>query len=154
MAKLAPEIVLFFKNQSFTIISTIDKNGRPHSSCKGIVKIDAEGNIYILDLYRSITFSNLQNNSSISITAVDEHKFRGYCLKGKARIADVKELEEDILKEWETKIASRISQRVLKNIKGDKGHQHHPETQLPIPQYMISISVEEVVDLTPKKLKQ
>lgn len=153
MTKLTPDIVSFFKNQNFTIVSTIDKNGRPHASCKGIVKIDKKDNIFILDLYRSVTFKNLQNNPSISITAVDEHKFRGYCLKGKAKIIDVKDLEESLLTDWENKITSRISQRVLKNIKGDKGHLYHPETQLPTPQYMISVNVEEVVDLTPRKLK-
>lgn len=153
MKKLAREIVNFFQNQNFTIISTIDKFGSPHNSCKGIVKISPSGRIYILDLYKSKTFENLRDNPNISITAVDGHIFKGYCLKGKAKIIGSDKLKPDIFKAWEDRINSRITQRVLKNIRGEKGHSHHPEVRMPKPRYMILMEVKKIVDLTPHKLK-
>jgi len=153
LKRLSKEIIHFFQRQGFIIISTIDKNGCPHNSCKGIVKIYSKGQIYLMDLYKARTFVNLKRNPNISISAIDEHKFTGYCLKGRAEIVEVDQLKPDILKAWEDKITSRITHRVLKNIRGDKGHSHHPEVQLPTPEYMISIKVDEIVDLTPSKLK-
>lgn len=151
---IKPDIVEFFHNQRYTVISTIDKKGYPHNSCKGIVQIDESGKAYLLDLYMARTYENLKANPNISITAVDEHKFMGYCLKGKAKIVQKNKFSKSILKLWEDKITSRISHRLLKNIKGEKGHQAHPEALLPTPTYLIVVDVKEIVDLIPGHIKQ
>ncbi|MCX5715174.1 MAG: pyridoxamine 5'-phosphate oxidase family protein, partial [Candidatus Omnitrophica bacterium] len=80
--KINEEIIRFFQNQGFVIVSSIDEKGMPHNSCKGIVEIRQNGEVFLLDLYHSKTYANLNKNPNISITAVDEHKFKGYCLKG------------------------------------------------------------------------
>jgi predicted pyridoxine 5'-phosphate oxidase superfamily flavin-nucleotide-binding protein len=154
MKALTDEIVRFFQKQHFVIISTVDSNGIPHNSCKGIVKINKGGRIYLLDLYRWRTYANLKHNRHISITGVDEHKFKGWCLKGKAKIIGEKRLKPDIIKAWEARIANRITQRLLKNIKTEeKGHSRHPESQLPKPEYMIVMEIEEIVNLIPGHVK-
>jgi uncharacterized pyridoxamine 5'-phosphate oxidase family protein len=153
MGVLTKEIMSFFQNQGFVIVSTIDDVGMPHNSCKDIIKIGTDDKVYFLDLYRARTFKNLHNNPKASITAVDEHKFKGYCLKGKTQIVESDKLGPDIFKAWENKIAGRATNRLLKNMRGEKGHSFHPETRLPRPQYMIALQVEEVVDLTPHKLR-
>ena len=151
---ITPDIVEFFHNQRFTIISSIDKEGYPHNACKGIVEIDKDGKVYLLDLYLAKTYENLKNNNRVSITAVDEHKFIGYCLKGKAKIIPRDKVDERILKLWENKINSRISHRLLKNLQGEKGHSAHPEALLPRPAYLIVVDVEEVIDLIPGHIRQ
>lgn len=153
MEILTDSIVRFFKKQNFVIVSTIDKHGHPHSSCKGVVDINEEGVIYLLDLYTGSTYTNLVKNPNISLVAVDEHKFVGYCLKGKALILESDKIAQDIVKKWSDKIASRVTHRVIKQIKGEKGHPSHPEVFLPTPKYMIKMNVNEVVDLTPPHLK-
>jgi len=153
MKRLPNEIVQFFQNQGYVIVSTLDRNGIPHNSCKGIVEIKQDGRVYLLDLYKSATFNNLKRNPRISITAVDEHKFRGYCLKGRAKIIPVEKLKPEILRSWEDKISSRITRRLLKNIREEKGHPRHPEALMPKPKYMVVLTVKEVVDLTPHHLK-
>lgn len=150
---LADDIIHFFKNQGFVIVTSIDKRGIPHNSCKGIVSIEKGGKIFLLDLYLSQTFRNIRKNPRISICAVDEHRFKGYSLKGKARIVSASELEEETLKAWDDKITSRLTQRLIKNIKGEKGHSRHPEVLFPKPKYMIVLDIKEVVDLTPHNLK-
>ena len=153
MKQLSDEIVHFFQNQGFVTVSTIDKQGFPHNSCKGIVHIDKSGKVYLLDLYRERTFENLKNNPSVSLTAINEHRFAGYCLKGRAVIEPEEKLEAGILKAWEERIASRLTQRLIKNIREEKGHPRHPEVLLPNPKYMLVVEVEDIVDLTPHHLK-
>jgi uncharacterized pyridoxamine 5'-phosphate oxidase family protein len=153
MAALSEGLIRFFHRQNYTIITTIDEKGFPHNSCKGIVDIKPEGRIYLLDLYKEKTYSNLQNNVNISVTAVDEHKFIGYSLKGKAHIVERGKIENRIVKLWEDKITKRLSNRLLKNIKGEKGHSSHPEALLPKPEYLIEIDVDEIIDLTPHHIK-
>lgn len=148
------DIVQFFHNQHFTVISTIDKNGYPHNSCKGIVEIDESGKVYLLDLYMARTYENLKNNPRISITAINEHKFIGYCLKGKAKIVPKSEVTKRILKLWDDRITSRISHRLLKNMHGEKGYGAHPEALLPRPEYLIEVDIEEIIDLIPGHIKR
>jgi predicted pyridoxine 5'-phosphate oxidase superfamily flavin-nucleotide-binding protein len=154
MKALSEGIIQFFQKQGCVLVSSIDRKGFPHSACKGIVKINPSGAVYLLDAYQGQTLHNLKNNSSVSVTAFDEHKFSGYCLKGKARILFKGELDAQIIKAWEEKIAGRLTQRLLKNIRGEpKGHPRHPEALLPDPEHMIIVEVEEVIDLTPQHLK-
>ena len=72
---LTEEVINFLHAQNFVIVSSLDKNGKLHNACKGIVDIDKGGHIYLLDLYKGNTYGNLGRNSNISITAVDEHRF-------------------------------------------------------------------------------
>ena len=153
MKRLSDVMVNFFENQGFVIVSTIDTNKSVHNSCKGIVKIEQKGTVYLLDLYRAKTFFNLKRNPHISITAVDEHGFKGYCLKGQARLLKQKEIDSRLIKAWEDKITNRITARLLKNLRQEKGHPRHPEALLPKPEYIIAMRVDEIVDLTPHNLK-
>lgn len=153
MKELPEAVKHFFRNQNFVIVTTVDENGFPHSSCKGIVRINRDASIYLLDLYKAKTYENLKKNGHINITAVDEHRFAGYCLKGEAEIIKKERFDQEILKGWEERITTRITQRVLKNIRGEKGHHTHPETLLPKPEYMIKANVVEIIDLTPHHLK-
>lgn len=153
MRRLSDEVVFFLKKQGFAIVSTIDRDGSIHSACKGIIKIVPEGHIYLLDLFIGRTYHNLQKNPVISITAADEHTFSGYSLKGRAAIISRENLEPEVIKSWDEMIVSRVTRRLLKNIREEKGHPSHPEVLLPNPKYMIVMEVEDIIDLTPKHLK-
>lgn len=152
MKVIPAQIVNFLRAQGFVIISSIDKDGFPHSSCKAIVKIDPVGEIYLIDVYRGITAENIQRNRQVSISVVDEHKFMGYCLKGRAMILPDGHLSQEIIKIWEDNITSRLTKRLLKNISEDKSRSHHPEASLPLPKHIIAIEIEEIVDLAPHQL--
>jgi len=149
MIQLNKDVVHFLQNQGFVVVSTIDAAGYPHNSCKGIVEIDEAGRVFLLDLFHARTRKNLEANPLVSITAVDEHKFIGYCLKGRARIVTQEEVGLHLTRAWEERITSRLSRRLIKNIHGEKGHALHPEALLPKPEYLIEIDVKEVVDLSP-----
>jgi len=151
--KINDDLIFFLQKQHYAVISTIDKNSSIHNSCKGIVEIEKQGKIYLLDLYKQKTYENLKRNPNIALTVVDEHKFEGYSLKGKAKIVSGDRITKETMKAWEKKITDRISQRIIKNIKGEKGHSKHPETLFPKPEYIIEMDIKEVVNLTPRALK-
>jgi len=153
MKKLPENIIQFFQKQGFVIVSTIDERGFPHSSCKGLVRINHNGVLYLLDLYRGKTYANLKRNPSVNVCVVDEHKFIGYCLKGKAKLLPEGKFPARLIKAWEERMTTRITQRVLKNLREEKGHARHPEALLPKPEYVIVVKVEEIINLTPGHLQ-
>ena len=154
MQQIPTGVIDFLRTQGFVIVSSIDKNGFPHSSCKDIVKIDSSGKIYLIDVYYGLTAENIRNNPRVSISAVDEHKFIGFCLKGKAKIMLDDEISQEFIKSWEDNITSRLTKRLLNNLAQDKSRAHHPEASLPRPKQLISIEVEEIVNLAPQYLKK
>ncbi|MCM8793050.1 MAG: pyridoxamine 5'-phosphate oxidase family protein [Candidatus Omnitrophica bacterium] len=152
MSVIPPQVIHFFEHQHFVIVSTLDKDGFPHSSCKGIVRIEKD-RVYLLDLYQGKTFNHLQKNTHLSLTAVDEHRFRGYTLKGEGRIVQLTPSRKELLKAWERVISQRLTHRLLKNIQGERGHPAHPEVLLPSPKYLIEVKIKEIVDLKPKHIE-
>lgn len=152
--RLSPEMIDFFHKQGFVIVSTLDRQGKIHCSAKGIAGIEEKGQVYLIDVYRARTFDNLNNNSTMSITAVDEQEFKGYTLKGQGKIVERQKIKSHIIKSWEQRVIDRISKRVIKNIQRNKGSSTHPESRFPYPQYLIEMQVQEVVDLAPAHLKQ
>ena len=153
MKELSPDLISFFKKQGFVIVSTLDEAGRIHCSTKGIVAIEKEGKVHLIDLYRENTFKNLKLNPTISITAVDEDNFIGFSLKGKAKVVERENLEMHIIVEWENRVIERISKRVIKDIKKGKKPSIPPESLFPQLQYLIEVDVEDIVDLAPADLK-
>jgi len=147
-------IVNFFSRQNFVIVSTLDAGQKIHCSAKGIAGVEPEGKIYLIDLYFARTFENLRRDPTVSLTAVDEHIFTGYTLKGKAEIVEREKIADHIVKRWEEKVVQRVSTRVIKNIQTDKQGKHHPEARFPHPKYLIVARVEEIIDLTPAHLKK
>ena len=154
MKEISRDIIDFLHTQDFVIVSSIDKNGFPHSSCKAIVKIEAAGKIYLVDVYLGVTSENIERNPQVSISAVDEHKFIGYCLKGRARKMPDNSIGLEIIKTWEDNITSRLTKRLLRNLGQDQTQRHHPEASLPRPKHLIVLEVEEIVDLAPYHLKK
>ncbi len=153
MKPIPEPIINFLRSQSFVIVSSIDPNGFPHNSCKDIVKIEPQGKICLIDVYHGVTAKNIALNPQVSISAVDEHKFIGYCLKGKAGTMEDK-ISQEIIKAWEDNITSRLARRLLRNLVQDQGQRHHPEASLPSPKQLIVLEVEEIIDLAPHHLKK
>jgi predicted pyridoxine 5'-phosphate oxidase superfamily flavin-nucleotide-binding protein len=155
MIKLTNEVYDFFKNQTFVIVTTLDPDGSPHDSCKDIIRISRGGRIYLLDLYLKSTFNNLKNNSKMCIAQVNEESFTGYCLKGTGKSVKIKRLTPGIMSVWQRKITARITNRIINNLKKEKGQKSvHPESLLPRPEYIIVLDVKEIIDLTPQHIKQ
>jgi len=154
MKQISQSVTEFFRHQGFVIISSLDEHGFPHNSCKDVVKVDPRGEIYLIDAYYGTTGENIKRDPRVSVSAVDERKFMGFCLKGSARLVAGKEIDGDFIKSWEDNITSRLASRLLHNLANDKSHPHHPEASLPRPKQLIIVAVEEIVDLAPHYLRK
>ena len=150
---LSEHIRQFFLEQGFVVISTIGKDGFPHNSCKGIVKIKSDGRIYLIDLYGEKTCENLRNNPNMCVVAVNESEFKGYCLKGKAKEVSEDKIDPEILDDWKKRLHSRITDRIISSVRGKKGHPSHPEASMPQPKHLIIMEVNEIINLTPDHIK-
>ena len=151
--KIPDNVAMFLGHQGFGIVSTLDEHGSINCAAKGIAGIDSLGRLLVVDLYRTTTFNNLIRNNTISFTSVDEHKFCGYTLKGKADIIEKKKIQARFIKNWQAYLLKRVSKRLIVNIKGEKKSYHHPEAILPKPEYLIAINISEIVNLTPHHLR-
>jgi len=154
MKQIPEEAVDFLRSQSFVVISSIDENGFPHNSAKAIVKIDSSGEIYLIDVYQGLTCKNIKLDSKVSISAIDEHNFVGYCLKGRAKILPNDKINQEVIKTWEDNLTSRLTKRLIKNLANDKSQRYHPEASLPQPKHIIAVEIEQIVDLSPFHLRK
>lgn len=152
--QLNQNIISFLKKQGFVLVSSLNKDGSIHSAAKGVVGVDEGGKIFLIDLYHARTYNNLQINSTVTVTFVDEHKFEGYALQGQAKIVEKTKIAESIIAEWEDKVIQRISTRMIRNLQAGNSSAHHPEASFPHPKYLIEIDVEKIIDLAPAQFKK
>ena len=87
MVKIPGQIKDFLKNY-LAYVATADEKGRPNVVPKGDMAILNDDTLLFADLYRHQTWKNLTKNTNIAITVVNPASYRGYELKGKARIVE------------------------------------------------------------------
>lgn len=153
MIKIPDIVIKLLKDHGFVIVSTLDKDGAIHCSAKGVVEVKNKGEVYLIDLYKRITYTNLKRDPTISLTVIDEDRFIGFTLKGEAKIVKKEKISNELVRKWKKKIIERISKRVIRNIKKDRGSAKHPESMFPSPEYLIEVDVKKIIDLTPTHLK-
>ncbi len=152
--ELPQKIVSLLKKQGFVIVSSLNEDGRIHSSAKGVVGIEERGRVFLIDLYHARTYNNLKKNPMVTVTFIDEHKFEGYALQGQAKIVEKEDISGSIIAEWEDKVIQRISKRMIRNLQEGNSSSHHPEASFPHPKYLIEIDVDKIIDLAPAQLKK
>lgn len=69
-------------------MATVDEKGMPNLVPKGDIAILDDNIVSFADLYSHQTKRNLMKNPNIAITVVNPAAYRGYQLKGKAKIVE------------------------------------------------------------------
>ncbi len=152
--KLSKEIIHFFEKNHAAIVSTLNEKGAIHCAVKGLVGVGKKDKLFLTDLYLYRTFCNLKRNSTISITVLDEHAFKGYTLQGKARIIPKSEIKKNIFDEWEARVIQRITKRLAESVSTGAKSKKHFEADLPTEiKYLIEVEIDNVVDLAPPARK-
>jgi len=142
------------EKQHFLIVSSVDKDGSIDTSAKGILEANPKGRILLLDLYKGRTYNNVKRNPNVTLTMVDENRFRGFSVKGKARIVKEGTLPKNKLELWHDKVSKRIARRLIKQVKDDlPGGEKIPEASFPMPKYIIEVKVDSIIDLAPGRKK-
>ena len=87
MHKFSDEIKYFIKKY-LAFVATSDGKGIPNVVPKGDIAILDDKHIVFADLYSHQTKNNLTKNPNIAITVVNPASYKGYQLKGKAKIIE------------------------------------------------------------------
>lgn len=123
--------------------------GGIHCAVKGVADVDQAGQIFFMDLFSGRTLQNLKKMPVISVTAIDEDKFIGYSLKGKAVIFSPSEKHRDIINKWENYVIQKISDRIIAGVRLGKKSKEIFETRLlAAAKHIIRMDVEEIIDLS------
>jgi len=155
LKSVSKDVARFLERQHHVVVSTIDGRGRIHCSAKGVVKVDERGVVFLVDVYRGQTRRNLMRRANMTVTAIDEHHFIGYSLKGEGTIVGKRTVEKHLLRKWEERIVSRIAARLIRNLQNNASRAAvHPEARLPGLRHLIVMHVSSVVDLTPGHLRR
>lgn len=153
MIKIPDNAKSLLDAQHIAVVSSINAGGTIHTSAKGIMEAHPKGKILLLDLYKGTTCKNIKRHSHVTLTVIDEKRFKGYSIRGKARIIKENAIPKSKITAWQEKLARRIARRVISHVKEEiPGSEGIPEARFPFPKYMIEVSVDAIVDLTPRKL--
>ncbi len=87
MSKIPEEIKDFLKNH-LAYVATANEKGVPNVVPKGDIAILDDNTVVFADLYSHQTRENLTKNANIAITIVNPAGYKGYQLKGKAKIVE------------------------------------------------------------------
>jgi len=124
MAKITNELKGFLKT-CLAFVATVDKKGRPNVVPKGNLAVQGDDRIVFADLYSHQTKKNLRGNPNIAITVVNPAGYKGYQLKGKAKIIE----------------HGRAYDRLAVELGGD-GQLNHPDAK-----YAVKVKIGKVIDI-------
>jgi len=124
MAKLTQEMKDLIESQKVSFVATADKKGKTNVSPKGSIYIVDDDTLAFADLYSKKTRENLKINPHIALAVVDLKRLHGYQFKGKAELLEEGDLYNDVVCYLQTL-----------------------PLELPDPQYVVKIMVEEVFNL-------
>jgi len=124
MAKISDEIKSFLKNY-LAYVATADDKGIPNVVPKGDIAILDDDEIVFADLYSHQTKNNLAKNPKIAVTVVNPAGYKGYQLKGTAKIIEHGKIYDEL--------ATRVQ---------ESGQLNHPNAK-----YAVKIKVNKIIDI-------
>jgi predicted pyridoxine 5'-phosphate oxidase superfamily flavin-nucleotide-binding protein len=125
MAKLTQEMKDMIQTQKISYVATADQRGRVNVSPKGSIFVVDDETLAFADLYSQKTRANLKVNPHIALAVVDLKALKGYQFKGKAELLEEGNVYNDVICYLETL-----------------------PMELPDPEYVVKIKVEEIFDLS------
>ena len=125
MAKLTEEMRNLIETQKVCFVATADRQGRPNVSPKGSIYVVDDETLAFADLYSQKTRENLRSNPHIAVAVADLKALRGYQFRGKAELLTEGNVYNDVLCYIQTL-----------------------PMNLPDPQYVVRIKIEEIFDLS------
>lgn len=135
--------------QNVVVVGTVNPDGTPNLSLKGLLKVDAgRGMIDVCDLYSQKTCRNLKNSPAVSILVFSIEEFTGYQFLGTAELIKSGPIFEEMSAEWVDKKSRLIGRRISKNVQRGVSH-GRSELHLPPPRALIRVRVERIFDLSP-----
>lgn len=122
MMSIPKEVQEFLKGK-MAWVATAASDGMPNATPKGSVQVIDDEHVVFADLFSRKTRENLRANPKVAITVADEATYKGYQIKGSAKL-----LESGLLFD---QMAEQLKKAPM---------------ELPPLQYVVHITVESVYD--------
>ena len=136
------------KVKEFVQVATADKEGKPNSAPKLLLKID-EGIIYFIDYSIGRTFKNLKINPEVSLSFIDSNSLFGYRLNGRVEIIEKGKIYDKCLKELREKEIGLSAERIVKGVQDGKAHKDF-ELEMSERFLIYKVKIEEGCEITPR----
>ena len=129
-------------------LATADKEGRPNSAPKLLLKIDGRL-VYFIDYSIGKTVENLKVNPVVSMSFVEATSLLGYRLNGTVEIIDKGKVYDECLKELREKEIRLSAERIVKGVQASKPHK---DFELGIPERFLvyKVKIKEGCEISPR----
>jgi len=136
------------KTREFIAVATADKEGKPNSAPKLLLKIDGR-TVYFIDYSMGRTADNLKVNPAVAMSIIDTTSLLGYRLSGPVEIIEKGKIYDDCLKELREKEIRLSAERIVKGVQGSKPHK---DFELGIPERFLvyKIKIKEGCEISPR----
>jgi predicted pyridoxine 5'-phosphate oxidase superfamily flavin-nucleotide-binding protein len=136
------------KTTEFIEMATADKEGKPNSAPKLLLKVDGKV-VYLVDYSIGKTAENLKVNSRVSLSFIDSGSLFGYKLNGKAEIIKEGAIYDKCLKELQEKEIELTVERVVKAVHDGKSHKDF-ELEMSGRFLLYKVKIEEGSEISPR----
>lgn len=153
------DIQELLKREHIAYVSTVDPESNDiNVSIKGIIDFDNENQkIFFLDMFKGVTRKNLLTHPKATIAIADLKNFCAYQFQGPVKMIDSGEVFDRYTANWNMVKQNRFRERVSQNLTStiisslSDAIKDKPadEYDLPMPKYVIELSVEKTISLSP-----
>jgi len=145
---LIEEAFKILKEREFVSVATSDKNGKPNSAPKLLLKIVGRA-VYFIDYSIGRTAENLKTNPEVSFSYIDINSLHGYILSGTVEIIENGKTYDECLKELQEKEIELSVERIVKGVQYSKPHK---DFELEIPERILvyKVQIEEGREISPR----
>jgi len=93
-------------------------DGTPYVAPKMLVEVESPNRVYFLEYKFTQTYANIQKNSRISVSFMNDRIFTGYRLNGECEIIYQGEEYERVEQAWKTRLVAYEADRMIERIRG------------------------------------
>jgi hypothetical protein len=118
MTRLTPEIRRFVTHQRLAHVATVSREGLPHVSPKGSLRVFGDDELVWADIQSTVTVQNIRANPRTEIEVVDVYVRKGYRFKGTSRVLESGDVHNKVVGLYHSEGAdvSRINAIVLMRV--------------------------------------
>jgi len=154
------EVQALLKREHLAYVATSKEDSDINIAIKAVIDFsDEEQKIYFLDMFKGTTRRNLQQHPKTTIAIADLKNFCAYQFKGSVSLIESGEIFEKYTANWNMEKQNRFRERISQNLskaligslKDAISGEITDEFDLPKPKYIIELTVEEIITLSPFK---
>lgn len=145
--KVIEKALAVLRTEEFVVFATADKNAKPNSAPKLLLKIEGR-KAYFIDYSIGKSYENLKVNPEVSLSCIDFDSLFGYRLNGSVEIIENGDVFEECLREFTSRRIQLSVERVVRGVQDGKAHKGF-ELDIPERFLVYVVNVGEGCEISP-----